>query len=207
MPGSPGGANLETQAISRIFNQPCYLIRQFGEITTPEGECVLNWKTSIFDGHAGYTIFAGSERAVRLLQIRAASLVNAGAGFDVSDCASNRIIGILAPRVLQSWFGNTWRVFGPDGADLASLSEACSGPLNLRTFLLGPLKQQWQEITSLNGWRLGRLVEPGFTWFERWHRLELFDVAPELSVDPRLLVAVGLASAHACWKSESRFFG
>ena len=187
------------------FLQPVYILKYLGDVTAPDGRLLLYSRRS-GRWRAEFTLYTDADRRTPLLQVRAASTVNVGGGYDVTDCATGELLGIVAPLVLRSMLLDTWKAYGPDGTELATLIETDTWRWFLRKFLLGAFLPSRHTLLSASGWPLGRLSGIAFTWWELQHRLELFDAAREQGIDPRLLFVLGLLGARKVWHGERETF-
>jgi hypothetical protein len=150
-------------------------------------------------GRRQLTVLDGEDS---LFTATAASMFVAGAGYDVTDCASGTLIGIVARQAAKSLLWDSWLIYGPDGTELARVSEDSAWKYVLRRFLLGPLLPMSHAVYNAGGMRIAQIREL-VGWFARRHRLTL-DSPDGCPVDFRLLLTVAMLLAIVQARAEAR---
>lgn len=158
---------------------------------------VLKCERRSSQGRACFDVFAGEQA---LFSLKATSLVNMGAGYDLHDSATGGLIGIVARQAAKSLLWDSWVIYGPDGAELARVNEDSVWKYLLRKFLLGPLLPMSHVIYSAGGMRVGGIREL-VGWFTRRHRLAL-DSPDYCPLDFRLLIATTILLAVVQARAE-----
>ena len=89
------------------------------------------------------TVFADETMGRELLKIKARSVLDFGATYDVTDVASGQTVGALRRRALRSIMRDSWEILGPDDQNLGSLGEDSMFMAFLRRFLTALIPQSF----------------------------------------------------------------
>lgn len=89
------------------------------------------------------TVYADETMGRELLKIKARSVLDFGATYDVTDVASGQTVGALRRRALRSIMRDSWEILGPDDQSLGTLGEDSMFMAFLRRFLTNLIPQSF----------------------------------------------------------------
>ncbi|HZW10795.1 MAG TPA: hypothetical protein VFF69_12905 [Phycisphaerales bacterium] len=146
-------------------------------------------------------LYTDESMSRELLTMRTRSIIDFGATYDVT-LPDGELIGSLRRKGLRSFARDSWRIFGPDGREVASLAED-STILALGRRLLSPvalLCPQRFEVRTADG----RSVATLRTHFNPLvYRLGIAVRAEDPDLDELMLLAVGCLIAAIEGRQES----
>ena len=155
------------------------------------GQMVAYSKQKMFKLKEDIRVYADEEQTMEILMIKARSILDFSAAYDVFDSRTQQLIGTLRRKGLRSILRDQWEVLSPYDQVVGTIEEDSMGRALLRRFLLGKLLPQDYDMI-INGQRAMDLRQ-------RWHffRYELemtFEPASQV-IDRRLGIAAGILLA------------
>lgn len=103
----------------RLFN---FLHTGF-HLYDPNGNLVLYMRQRGFRLKEDLRIFTGEDMAHEVLRIKARSVLDFGATYDVFDSATQENLGALRRKGFKSLFKDEWIVLDPQGAEIGKVEE------------------------------------------------------------------------------------
>jgi len=117
--------------MSELFTQDHYyiqtkLIRIFGGafwFKAPDGRVIAYSKQKRFKLKEDIVLYSDESCTEALLQIKARSVIDFGATYDITDVKTGENIGAARRKGLKSLFKDTWEILDPQGNKYADLLE------------------------------------------------------------------------------------
>ena len=136
------------------FQHPQYLLkRQVFALTgrlrfySPQGEMVLYVEQKMFRLREDIRVYSDEGKGQELLLIKARSIIDFAAAYDVLDGASGQKVGTLRRRGWRSMLRDQWEVLDVNDQPMGLLYEDSAGQAMLRRLLLGSLLPQNYDMT------------------------------------------------------------
>jgi uncharacterized protein YxjI len=156
-------------------------------IMTHTGELRFFVKQKAFKLKEDITVFADEEQTQAMLRIRARSVLDFGATYDVVDASSGEKVGACRRQGIRSMFKDTWDILSPGDELLASVVEDSWMIALLRRLLLPILPQTFHvQVKEGEGVKNVAQIRQRFTLFALTYDVDFSGS----SLDPRLAVAM-----------------
>jgi hypothetical protein len=179
------------------FTQPRYIVKRqtfamTGKVRffTPSNKLALYSEQKMFKLKEDIRGYADEGKTKELLVVKARSIVDFSAAYDVWDSEEQTKVGALRRKGLQSIMRDEWEVLDPNDQPIAQLVEDSMGMAMLRRFLSGLIPQNYDIL--MGGQRVVDLQQP-FNPFR--YELNLDFRANKDRLDPRLGFAAALLLA------------
>lgn len=125
----------------------------------PDGALALFVKQKAFRLREEIVAFVDEARSSAALRIKARSIMDVRATYDVTDATTGTTIGSCKRAGFKSLLRDTWEVRGPDEGLVATLQEDSLMLALLRRFLFSAWLPQTFSLTAPDGRRLGGLKQ------------------------------------------------
>lgn len=165
-----------------------------------QGQLALFSEQKMFKLREDIRIYADEAKTQEVISIKARSILDFGATYDVTDSASGQKVGALRRKGLKSILRDEWEVLDTSDQAFGLLFEDNMGMAMLRRLLLGSLLPQNYDLT------IGTERAADFRQLFNFFRYEMvidlgMDSAQKL--DPRLAIAAAALLAIIEGKQES----
>ena len=157
----------------------------------PSGKLVLFSQQKIFKLREDIRVYADESQRQEVLKIKARSIIDFSAAYDVIDTTTNQHIGTLRRKGLKSILRDEWEVLNPAGQIIGSLFEDSMGLALIRRFLVNLVPQNYDI-------RIGQSVVADLKQRFNPFRYELdldFSMDTANQLDRRLGIAAGILLA------------
>lgn len=182
-----------------LFEADSYLIRQkvlklFGErfhIYSDDSmtQLIGYSEQKAFKLKEDIRVYADEEKTTELLTIKARSIIDFSAGYDVTDAQTGETLGAFKRKGLKSLFKDSWTVLDAAGAEVGTLGEESGALALVRRFVPGAQYLIPQEFRLQVGG--GGVV----TFTQRMnpvvHKLAVTGVGSS-GIDPRMVAAASI---------------
>lgn len=135
-------------------------------------------------------VYADEQQSQEILMIKARSVMDFSAAYDVVDSTTQSIIGTLRRKGMRSMVRDTWEVLSPSGQVLGTIMEDNATKAVLRRVLLGSLLPQSYDMIINEQHEMD--LSQRFSFFG--YQLDLV-FASGAQVDRRLGIAAGILLA------------
>ena len=157
----------------------------------PNGNLVMFSKQKMFKMREDIRVYSDETQAQEVLIIKARSIIDFSAAYDVLDATTNEHIGTLRRQGLKSMLRDEWDVLNPAWQVIGSLFEDSMGLAMLRRLLASFIPQNYD--ISIGEKVVADLKQP-FNPFR--YELELdFSMDTNNQLDRRLGIAAGILLA------------
>lgn len=153
----------------------------------PEGNLRFFVKMKAFRLKEAITVFADESQSKALLTIKARSIMDFSAAYDVTDVATGEVIGACRREGLKSMMRDEWTIMGPDDAYIGNLVEDSIFLALVRRFVIKGWIPQGYSVNAPLG-PIGK-VKQRFNPFQLVYDVS-FDGSHTNEMDPRLGVAL-----------------
>ena len=157
----------------------------------PNGNLVMFSQQKMFKMREDIRVYSDESKNQEVLIIKARSIVDFSAAYDVIDSATNEHVGTLRRKGLKSILRDEWQVLNPAGQVIGSLFEDSMGLALVRRFLVNLIPQNY-DIT------IGQSVVADLKQRFNPFRYELdidFSMDTANQLDHRLGIAAGILLA------------
>lgn len=133
---------------SAFQHDSCFLKRQVFALTgklrlfDPHGNLVLFVEQKLLRLKEDIRVYSDETKEQEVLLIKARTVIDFSAAYDVVDPADNTVVGVLRRKGLKSLLRDEWEVLDRDERVVGSLFEDSVGRAMLRRMLLGSLLPQ-----------------------------------------------------------------
>lgn len=166
----------------------------------PQGQLVLFSEQKMFKLKEDIRIYADEAKSQEVLSIKARSIIDFGATYDVTDAATGQKVGALRRKGLKSILRDEWEVLDVSDAPIGLLFEDNMTLAMLRRLLLGSLLPQNYDLTIANE-RAGDYKQK-FNLFRYEMDID-FGMDSAGKLDPRLGIAAAALLAIIEGRQES----
>jgi len=194
-------------ALNPIFQFPTYLLRRQAIALTgkfrfydPAGRLIMFSEQKMFKLREDIRVFSDESKSQEVLSIKARSILDFSAAYDVVDSAYNQKVGVLRRRGLQSMLRDEWEVLDANDNVIGKLFEDSMGLALLRRLLLGSLLPQNYDMT-VGETRVADLKQ-NFNLFRYELNLD-FSMDTAQRLDRRIGIAAGILLATVEGKQSS----
>jgi uncharacterized protein YxjI len=125
----------------------------------PDGTLALFVKQKAFRLREEITAFVDEARTSASLRIKARSIMDVRATYDVADATSGQTVGTCKRAGFKSLLRDTWEIRGPDDALVANLQEDSLMLALVRRFFFKAWLPQTFSLTTPDGRRLGGMKQ------------------------------------------------
>lgn len=150
-------------------------------IEDADGGLLYYVKQKAFKLKEEITVFADEGQQDAVLRIRARSILDVSATYDVTDARSGEKAGACRREGLKSMLRDEWTILGHDDQPLAKVREDSMLMALLRRFLLKNWLPQTFVIEGTDGARLGQLKQR-FNPFRLTYDVEITRLDPRVGV-------------------------
>ena len=193
------------QEVAQRFTHPKYLVRKkfwkvLGaafHIYDPQGELAFYSKQKAFKLREDIRLFTDESMTTEVLTIKARSIIDFSAAYDVVDTASGQKIGALKRKGFTSIFRDSWILMDADDNEIAKAKEDSLFMATLRRWFLAILPQKY-SVKAEDGTLLAKLKQR-FNPF-----VQKLDVDFTADTEGRLDRRLGLAAAVLLVAIEGR---
>ncbi len=157
----------------------------------PNGNLVLFSKQKMFKLREDIRVYSNETQTEEILVIKARSIVDFSAAYDVVDATTNEHVGTLRRKGLKSMLRDEWEVLDANGQPLGSLFEDSMALAMVRRFLANFIPQNYDI-------RIGEKVVADLKQRFNPFRYELdldFSMDTTNQLDRRLGIAAGILLA------------
>ena len=157
----------------------------------PNGNLVMFSQQKMFKMREDIRVYSDESKSQEVLIIKARSIVDFSAAYDVIDTATNEHVGTLRRKGLKSILRDEWQVLNAAGQVIGSLFEDSMGLALVRRFLVNLIPQNY-DIT------IGQSVVADLKQRFNPFRYELdidFSMDTANQLDHRLGIAAGILLA------------
>ncbi len=193
--------------MNAVFQFPQYLLkRQVFALTgklrffDPQGNLVLFVEQKMFRLREDIRVYGDESKSQELLLIKARSIVDWAAAYDVIDPTSGQKIGVLRRKGWRSMLRDEWEVLDVNDQPIGKVFEDSAGRAMLRRLVLGSLLPQDYDMTL--GERRVADLRQKFTFFGYQMMLD-FSMDASGSLDRRLAIAAATLLAIIEGKQQS----
>ena len=190
-----------------IFQFPTYLLRRQAIALTgkfrfydPAGRLIMFSEQKMFKLREDIRVFSDESKSQEVLSIKARSIMDFSAAYDVVDSTYNQKVGALRRRGLQSMLRDEWEVLDANDNVIGKLFEDSMGLALLRRLLLGSLLPQNYDMT-VGETRVADLKQ-NFNLFRYELNLD-FSMDTAQRLDRRIGIAAGILLATVEGKQSS----
>ncbi len=152
----------------------------------PEGNLRYFVKMKAFRLKEDITVYADESQSTPLLNIKARSIMDFSAAYDVTDVATGAIVGAIKREGMKSMLRDEWTIMGPDDAYIGNLVEDSIFLALVRRFLIKGWIPQTYSVNAPHG-PIGK-IKQRFNPFQLVYDVS-FDGANAGEMDARLGVA------------------
>ncbi|MFZ5478290.1 MAG: hypothetical protein ACOZNI_16100 [Myxococcota bacterium] len=167
----------EYVARRQMFNFLGAAFRLYG----PDGQLAFYVKQKAFRLKEEMVVFADEGQTKPMLRIRARSVLDLGATYDVTDASSGEKVGACRREALKSMLRDEWSLLGASDEAIGTLKEDSMLMALLRRFFLKVWLPQTFTIASTDGASLGQ-VKQRFNPFQLAYDVRLDGLDPRLGV-------------------------
>jgi uncharacterized protein YxjI len=147
-----------------------------------DGQLAFYVKQKAFKLKEEMVVFADEAQTKPMLRIKARSILDFGATYDITDASTGEIVGACRREKLKSLLRDEWALMGATEDQIATLREDSMLMALLRRFLFKAWLPQTFNVEAADGKSLGHVAQ-------RFNPFQLsYDVKFE-GLDPRLGVA------------------
>jgi uncharacterized protein YxjI len=197
----------EENAMNPIFQFPTYLLRRQAIALTgkfrfydPAGRLIMFSEQKMFKLREDIRVFSDESKSQEVLSIKARSILDFSAAYDVVDSTYDQKVGALRRRGLQSMLRDEWEVLDANDNVIGKLFEDSMGLALLRRLLLGSLLPQNYDMT-VGETRVADLKQ-NFNLFRYELNLD-FSMDTAQRLDRRIGIAAGILLATVEGKQSS----
>lgn len=140
--------------MNSIFQHPKYMLKRQAVALTgrfrfydPMGNLVLFSEQKMFKWKEDIRVYADESKTREVLSVKARTIMDFSAAFDVVDTEMNQKVGALRRKGLQSILRDEWEVLDASDNVIGKLFEDSMGLALLRRFLLGSWLPQNYDMT------------------------------------------------------------
>ena len=137
-----------------IFQHSRYLLKRQAVALTgkfrfydPSGKQVMFSEQKMFKWKEDIRVYADENKTQEVLSVKARTIMDFSAAYDVVDTQANQKVGALRRRGLQSLLRDEWEVLDANDNVIGKLFEDSMGLALLRRFLLGSWLPQNYDMT------------------------------------------------------------
>ena len=130
------------------------------------------------------TVYADEGQTQAMLRIKARSIMDVSATYDVTDANNGEVVGALQREGLKSIFRDEWNLLDADGALIGKVKEDSGIMALIRRFLIKIIPQTFR--VTMDGAEAG-IIKQRFNPFALQYDVDFTPASAEL--DPRLEVA------------------
>ena len=157
----------------------------------PNGNLVMFSQQKMFKLREDIRVYSDESKKEEVLLIKARSIIDFSAAYDVVDATTNEHVGTLRRKGLKSMLRDEWEILNPSGQLIGSLFEDSMGLALVRRFLLNLIPQNYDIHIGQN--RVADLKQR-FNPFR--YELDLdFSMDTANQLDTRLGIAAGILLA------------
>ncbi len=150
IPGMPTGTH-------QVFSHQSYLVRRkifkfLGasfHIFDPTGEVAFYSKLKAFKLKEDIRIYTGEDMQTEVLTIKARSIIDFSAAYDVVDSATNEKVGVLQRRGMKSLLQDEWSIMDANDQQIGMVKEDSMMLALIRRFLSNLIPQAFTG--TING--------------------------------------------------------
>ena len=153
----------------------------------PDGTTVMFFKKKKFRLKEDIRLFTGEDMREELLMIRARSIIDFGATFDVVDTSTGERVGALRRKGFKSMLKDEWIVLDSHDREIGVIKEDSQLMALLRRFLVSLIPQKFEMRVGSGRVALYRQFFNPFI-----QKMQLTCEAADNVVDRRLVVAAGM---------------
>lgn len=190
-----------------IFQHPRYLLKRQAIALTgkfrfydPHGTQVMFSEQKMFRLREDIRVYSDESKTQEVLSIKARTIIDFSASYDVVDTALNQKVGVLRRRGIRSLLRDEWEILDANDRIVGLLFEDNVGLALLRRLLLGSLLPQNYDMT-FGETRVGDLRQ-NFNPFRYELNLD-FSMDVSRLLDRRLGIAAGILLAAVEGKESS----
>ncbi len=157
----------------------------------PNGNLVMFSQQKMFKLREDIRVYSDESKTQEVLVIKARSIVDFSAAYDVVDASNNEHVGTLRRKGLKSILRDEWEVLNPTGQVIGALFEDSMGLALVRRFLANLIPQNYDI-------KIGESVVADLKQRFNLFRYELdldFSMDTANQLDRRLGVAAGILLA------------
>lgn len=160
------------------------------QITDPEGNLSFYVRQKAFKLKEDIRVFGDKDRTEELLLIKARSVIDFSAAYDVMDSITGEHIGVLRRKGWKSMFRDEWEMLDPEELHIGRIREDSGGLAFLRRFLTNLIPQSFHFETEEGD----RLAEFNQAFNPFVYRMALdFSADPEQKhLDRRMAIATAV---------------
>ncbi len=156
------------------------------------GKLVMFSQQKMFKLKEDLRVYADASKKQELLRIKARSIIDFSAAYDVVDMTTHQNIGTLRRQGMKSMLRDEWDILNPAGQKIGSLFEDSMELATLRRLFLGSLLPQNYDITI--GQQRAADIKQQFNPFQYLLNVD-FSMDTTNQLDPRLGIAAGILLA------------
>ena len=139
------------QEVAQRFTHPKYLVRKkfwkvFGaafHIYDPQGELAFYSKQKAFNLREDIRLFTDESMTTEVLTIKARSIIDFSAAYDVIDASTGQKVGALKRKGFTSIFRDSWILMDADDNEIGKVREDSLFLATLRRWFLRILPQKY----------------------------------------------------------------
>ncbi|MHC4986554.1 MAG: LURP-one-related/scramblase family protein [Planctomycetota bacterium] len=193
------------QEVAHLFTHPSYLVRKkfwkvFGaafHIYDPEGQLAFYSKQKAFKLREDIRLFTDESMTTEVLTIKARSIIDFSAAYDVVDTASGQKVGALKRKGFTSIFRDNWILMDADDNEIGKAKEDSMLLATIRRWFINLIPQKY-HVTAEDGAPLAKFKQR-FNPF-----VQKMDIDFTADTDGRLDRRLGLAAAVLLVAIEGR---
>ncbi len=155
------------------------------------GKLVLFSQQKMFKLKEDIRVYADSSKKQEVLKIKARSIIDFSAAYDVVDMTTNQHVGTLRRKGLKSFLRDEWEILNPAGQTIGTLIEDSMELATIRRLLISLIPQNYDILIGQQ--RVVDLKQP-FNPFQYQLNVD-FSLNTENQLDPRLGLAAGILLA------------
>ena len=158
----------------------------------PSGKLVMFSQQKMFKLREDIRVYSDESKTQEVLVIKARSIIDFSAAYDVIDATINQHVGTLRRQGVKSMFRDEWEILNPAGQVVGLLFEDSMGLAMLRRLFLGTLLPQNYDI------KIGQTVVADLKQRFNLFRYELdldFSMDTANTLDRRLGIAAAILLA------------
>ncbi len=136
-----------------IFNQSHYTLKRQAVALTGKfrvydasGKLVLFSQQKAFKLKEDIRVYADESRSQEMLVIKARSIIDFGAAYNVMDAATGQTIGVLRRKGLKSMFRDEWEILDAHDQPMGVLKEDSNMLAFVRRFVSGLVPQNYDAL-------------------------------------------------------------
>ncbi|MCR9140635.1 MAG: hypothetical protein NXI24_00070 [bacterium] len=113
------------------------------------------------------TVYSDETMSREVLKIKARSVLDFGATYDVTEVASGEQVGALRRKALRSMFRDSWEILGPDDRAIGTVAEDSMFMALLRRFLINLIPQSYSvEVEGAPAGEIKQTFNPFIAQFK-----------------------------------------